>query len=795
MSEHKFVVNKFGDRYIYDVNQDLFEQDCVDDVLVREIGDDLNSENSLYLIVGSDSGNLLKYVNNREIPRGSRYIFVEPDDVFESLLAEGFTSDLSENIHLIEYKQLEQTLIDCKFKDYIYISGVKRFRSLAAQYGFLQTYRTLYWEVDTLLFHLRKKVSAGVYAHEIYTKQQLVDCSDNVVSINSLKECFVGRTAIVLGAGPSLDDHLDWVKENRSKLVVFAVSRLSTRLLEVGIEPDVVVSLDPNDSFYGVSKDMLKFSDKVIFVHQNYVTPRLLAQWPHRKFYIGPLLPWKSDLNIDSPLWGTGPTVSNGAAAVAAWAGCTTVLLAGVDMCFTPEGLSHAEGTAERKSGPRLNLPKLTVETYDGQQALTISEFRDATFALRDLAAACKTVGIRFFNLSPSAAKIGDIQQIAPSSAMHLLHQNVFSDVKLTSTAPSLDWLTSLRSELTAKRDELNSMMQLAEHAINIHSSMYIDDQVVPEMKRGLESIDQQLADEFPDMLALSKQMALRELLSMNHSLYDLESMSSLDIRERLEKYYCAIKQGIDRTESAISRGLEKVECRISEINDLYDPEDFAKNVVPTWNRLKEYGRSVFDCFSYLPDSIIKPVKDAFKDDLEFDYAIARAQDKKRESMQALPVRIQQLKDADDLNGLIALRISLADDIEYDLYLALLDGHISAMKGDLESALLKLAPIVDQPPSPVLEPALALIAGVSSQLDNAQVTLDALAGLAFINKKYLRLYADALAANEQYQDAIDHLLHYLKHYPADNVVRAKLMAWFQKLDVPQGQAAELIAKL
>jgi hypothetical protein len=60
----------------------------------------------------------------------------------------------------------------------------------------------------------------------------------------TLTGAFTGKTALLAGAGPSLGGLRDWIKQEREKLVLFAVDTALRPLVAAGIEPDYVVSLD-----------------------------------------------------------------------------------------------------------------------------------------------------------------------------------------------------------------------------------------------------------------------------------------------------------------------------------------------------------------------------------------------------------------------------------------------------------------------------------------------------------------------------------------------------------------------
>ena len=85
-----------------------------------------------------------------------------------------------------------------------------------------------------------------------FSKAWLYNTIGNLAYINTkdtyllsdLEGKYSGRTALIAGAGPSLEDNIANIKANREKFVVFAVNKNVQYLLKNDIKPDFVVCLD-----------------------------------------------------------------------------------------------------------------------------------------------------------------------------------------------------------------------------------------------------------------------------------------------------------------------------------------------------------------------------------------------------------------------------------------------------------------------------------------------------------------------------------------------------------------------
>ncbi|MES9967596.1 MAG: hypothetical protein ABW074_10055, partial [Sedimenticola sp.] len=80
-----FVINGFGDRFLYSVNRGDFEARGANAVFNENYQTSLFQEKKLYIVIGSDSGLLPGYIQDKGLPRGSKYIFVECADVISAV--------------------------------------------------------------------------------------------------------------------------------------------------------------------------------------------------------------------------------------------------------------------------------------------------------------------------------------------------------------------------------------------------------------------------------------------------------------------------------------------------------------------------------------------------------------------------------------------------------------------------------------------------------------------------------------------------------------------------------------
>ena len=220
-------------------------------------------------------------------------------------------------------------------------------------------------------------------------------------SISALDATKIKRDVIVVAAGPSLDDNLDFLRENQGKRTIIAVGTVFKKLLGLHISPDMVVISDPAKRTY---RQIEGVEDQKI--------PLLLAMtayWEFAAAYQGEkyLIPVDAVRELDNitqkyeDAWDIGGTVTYLAVEIAVRFGAENIFLVGVDLAY-PGGVTHASGTMDRTQVAMNDL--VPVEGCLGKVAYADTVFISYRHELEDLIA--QTPGICYYNMSDIGAKI-----------------------------------------------------------------------------------------------------------------------------------------------------------------------------------------------------------------------------------------------------------------------------------------------------------------------------------------------------------------------------------------------------
>jgi hypothetical protein len=795
-SSDLLYTNPFGERFLTHVNHSAFYKLSSHAVYDEKFAHNLLKPNTLNFIIGSDSGLLVRYLLNQTLPKGSSYIVIEPDSILSQLQhANLLPQDLPDNISCISMASWQETIEKHNIQDYLYINGIHTFNALCAEEDNIGEYAELSWHVSELLsqLHWQANMSLG---NETFITQQLNNLADNIIPAQVLKQHFKGQTVAILAGGPSLDDFLPWIQQHQDDLVIFAVSRIAQQLLNIGLMPDFVFSVDPTELSFDISKDMLKFDPSVTLVHSYHIYPALLNQWPGQSLYLKNRVPWDSPLN-EPNLSSAGPTVTNTAISVAHQLGFSRVLLFGVDLCFTKEGFTHAKGSNERKAGPRFTLTSLSVETNDGRLAPTTCDFDSAIRTLENQAAHLKSTGCQLINPSPAAAKIQSVEFIPIDNLKLQKNQKL-----LPNSLPVIDidaLYNRMEDDLKRASHQLKSIANLADKAQKINDKMYDDLGAIQNYKdkKTLDQIEKTLKRKYRSFSKLVKNFGIRYFLKTLRPFDD--DWTAEEAKQIGHDYYEAYLFGSKRLLSLIENSLQRIKSRRQE----HSPTPDFDLLFQQWEKDQSFGRAKLWHKHHkhitIPEKYQKKLQ-AFSE--KFQQLLASKdtkhfrQAKDHADFRHLHKRAQTLfKHAkkESLQDLIKAVSKHPDRDQAETYRHLIEAYLNELNQDQQNALQYYHRIIDGDNPSLYQDALSRIAAISINIEdyaNAELALQCLSQLSAL---HLPLYAESLRINGKFLEAIDCYNEYISQYPNDALTQLKLALLYKEIN--NIEAAKMMLEL
>lgn len=171
-------------------------------------------------------------------------------------------------------------------------------------------------------------------------------------SLEELKKRSRGDEWVVIAAGPSFDDNLEFIRESIGNRNTIAVNTVLRRLSSENICPDISVAADPYEQLYAHIKDILPYTEEIPLIADKLTYWKYCEDYRGEKCFVstaaGRFIPGALKPNDD--VWEVGGTVSSLAIEAAIRLGAKNIHVIGLDLAY-PAGVNYAEGMShERKT-------------------------------------------------------------------------------------------------------------------------------------------------------------------------------------------------------------------------------------------------------------------------------------------------------------------------------------------------------------------------------------------------------------------------------------------------------------
>jgi len=188
----------------------------------------------------------------------------------------------------------------------------------------------------------------GFFQDELWSVDYTLDNIKNEHSLfYGIKSVSSEAKAFLIGAGPSLDNCLDFIQENRERAVILSCGSSISTLHRAGIKPDFHIEIERTSVTYDALAWIgdLEYLKNIPLIFNNPMYPQVttlfnesymyLKQNDAGTFFFPPQIPRLSYSN---------PTVVNGGLSVAVHAGFKEIYLFGTDMGYKDPERHHATG-------------------------------------------------------------------------------------------------------------------------------------------------------------------------------------------------------------------------------------------------------------------------------------------------------------------------------------------------------------------------------------------------------------------------------------------------------------------
>ncbi len=781
-----FLVNRFGESYLPSINGDTFSTTGSEAFYFNYFGDALRERDSLYVLGGTDGGLLIRYLLRQDLPEGSRYLFIELDDLIP--LLEPVLPELPPAIRIVSGSSWLAAAREMGLSDYLYLNAVRPAKSLAVVDASIPDYLALWNHVVNDIYRLRMQTALETGNHA-FTISGMRNVAENRLASTCLQECFLGQgcTAVLLAGGPSLNDSLPWIRRHRNQLLVIAVARIARQLLQEGIAPDIVAAIDPHEVSFQASNAMLELSPDTLFVNMYHVHPKLLGQWPGRHVYMGLPLPWQSRLTPAQVHFFPGITVSHQALGVAIEMGCARVILCGFDLCFSREGLTHAKGSLESRLGPFMDQTDYQVETNGGWMAETRIDFHTAIASLAQLAAHAASKGCELINPSAGSAKIPGVQY-QPWEAMTFLTAESGPETwlqRLRAVLPEEDsaarvaWYKKVMQELEQVKRTVQEIRRLSAEALECNALLFGRRGKPPDFrhKKRMDRIEELFNTEYATFSLLVRRWGVLQFLALTRVDKDRDWTDD-EVEETGARYYRIYKESADAVLNWLDETRKRLRSRLEEESKQPDfrllCEQWRKDGQPGRYRvvLARRGWTLED-IPAAAQVLLRDMETLLQEQLHPVEDPYRQHVRKSSNPVMVRTKLQSLFQEKNRERLSALADGLCDSEmdNRDDTLRMIEGYLAELDGNVEDAITAFSGVTSVW---FREQVLAHLASLHLRHGNHADALKVLGQLAEHSPARLPQYAAMLRIAGRNAEAVEVYRRYLVMAENDMVVILKL---------------------
>lgn len=250
-----------------------------------------------------------------------------------------------------------------------------------------------FWkELKDNLVNARTNINTGIVFGQRFIKNSLFNTKyiKDSICLMDLKEHFqTDVPAIIVAAGPSLQRNIEQLKRAKGKAYLFVVDRILDYVLDEGLEPDFIVTIDPIKPIEYFTK---RTDVKIPLLCELVANWEVLDCHKGRKivFSCNPYFTKMYErLGKTPPKLMTGASVATAAFAACVELGFKRIVLVGQDLAYDGE-LTHAGGVAEKIDSPGNAM----VEGIGNEQVRTRRDWYAFLIWFKDMITICKEVEV-----------------------------------------------------------------------------------------------------------------------------------------------------------------------------------------------------------------------------------------------------------------------------------------------------------------------------------------------------------------------------------------------------------------
>ncbi|MED5018437.1 DUF115 domain-containing protein [Paenibacillus chibensis] len=291
--------------------------------------------------------------------------------------------------------------------------------------------------------------------------------------LNFAEGMMKGKTAIIVGSGPSLSRDIDHLRQLKDKCLIIAAGSSIQALQKNGIQPHFVVSVDGSEPNLRVFENADTLGTPLFFAPEIHY--EILERYQDQMAFVlmnnNSLADYLySDRNI--PKFISTRTVTGTAIQIAEYMGANKIILTGQDMSY-PENQFYSAGVnhiSDEAKNTTVNSANLLIDNVEGGKNPTTQSM---LITLQDIELLIKIIsrkGVEFINASQKGATIGGTEYRSLDSMMEELNHNPSEDIDFRNNiqSPTLEEQQRLFSQMTSKLKYVVKQTDLVEKKLKL---------------------------------------------------------------------------------------------------------------------------------------------------------------------------------------------------------------------------------------------------------------------------------------------------------------------------------------
>jgi len=741
----------------------VFKETLSTEIYKNFVGLELLAD-KLFVVLGTDSGLMLDYLETIA-KAGQRYIVLDFPEVIEHLKQTRpnlLNTNSSFKVELHTFDEFEYEYLYINYQDYVIRNAIFLLGSYivvngeGSYQGIYESYKEGFhrFQIDRVDNHDFKKVF----------DQQMESVVDLMHPIATVKDELKGDIpGIVLGGGPSLDQVIPWLRENQNRIWIFAASRICKRLLAEGITPDFIGVFDGQPLILEYSKEMYEFEKKSILITGEHPYRPLIRQWSGLKMYSRRRFPWAkgSEQNFISD----GPTVTNALFGIAAYLGVTNFYLAGVDFCFTSEGVCHESGSIEAKNQQNDKFDTTAIN-YRGEKVGTNIQLYDARNLFEEQFLRLRKVwpSLKAHNLNDGAAVMQGIDYqsienvILASEKANIV--NAFSEKLQFNAKTEKSFQTFLKKEVNTYKKWFSDVSLHSKKGLHLTSILFADTSKVnartKEVLKLKAKLEKMVGTDYQTLVNYGYQAFMKSLKPVESE----TEMTEQEVVNALTGFFGGLNQAANDFIIKLQEIQKEIAFREQEINPQADFSSLAEywldNNMPgrfkVW--LEHYAAEPYDVYQNRFPELVAELESDFERVKTDETALERSFSQRFESPDDFVMRLQkayQDKSEQAVRNILR-QLNFIEAPEYSIVKSFAGGLLLELKEAFEDALIHYLTIDPGKQYFIVQKQVFPLA---FSLQRNQEGLEALKKLSEFDSRYISKYAEALSILGDIDGAIE----------------------------------------